>query len=361
MPKPYKRKRKLTGISIKEISAVGKPAQEGARIVVRKAADEDEAVEKGAALTSVEMDHTHLVRLVNYDGEDANSGYTGGADIPGENSYSYHTHPWVRTADGGITIGEAWGHTHTIATVGKAVDEEGIQMSKENTDAATAADNGKLVKELSDKVAVLTVEATFSDAERGFYKGLKDDATRKAFRDAAPDVRKAQIEEAARADEIYKAADGKTYKRSVDGEAAIRLAKQVDELKASTARAEAMAKAERENTKLRKEVQDDYRHLPGTEEHKVALLKATYAIEDADAREAAIKLLKSRDSGVAELMKTNGSSGAATLGTGDERIAKMAQMEKDWAEKNDTDLSKAVAHLAKNSKEYQGLYAEVHG
>jgi len=115
-----KTRRIMRALKINEISAVDKPAQEGALAMIMKRDDSaasGEQVEKRAVLTTPMDGHTHLVFVENGWGE-LNAGdtsYTNG-----------HSHPWIRTESGQIVLGEAMGHTHDIgemSKMGKAADE----------------------------------------------------------------------------------------------------------------------------------------------------------------------------------------------------------------------------------------------
>ena len=100
--KPKKRKRVMKEFQITEISGVDVPAQEGATTVIMKRCvqkkvpgevkknltptEVKDMISKGAALTTVEQDHSHLLLLDGFD-SDFNSGET--------TWQSGHTHPWV--------------------------------------------------------------------------------------------------------------------------------------------------------------------------------------------------------------------------------------------------------------------------
>ena len=381
--KKPKRYRDLDKVWLGEISAVGKPAQEDAAILLAKAAPPDgeggrttrkenaDELAKYAVLTSATLGHSHLLITDDTMGARQN-GHTGEGKMvaPGSaggyTGYGYHDHPWYRDAAGNIIIGETLGHTHEVT--GDMAKAEGSTMSgTTGTNAgageAKAPKTEDVVKGLQAQVEKLTAEAGFSDDERTLYKSL-DEKGQEAFRKAKPDERKAQVEKAAadaKADgTIYKAADGTVYNAGEHGEAALKLAKQVDELTAQATRDRAMAKAAREEADLRKEIADDYAHLPGTEAHKVALLKSVKGIADEEARKAALELLKARDLGNSELMKERGTAAGHVLG-GDAPAAAMEKMEKDYAAANKVSIAEATLALSKSDEAYRKLYAEAQG
>ena len=121
MPKP-KRKR-YSKISLSEVSAVDTPAQEGAVAEFAKRNDSIMQSVAKAALTSAVDGHTHLIS--DYDGQGALS--NGNTTWNGSGDYeTQHQHPWIRTEDG-IVVGEAAGHTHTVAAMS-------VMKAKQETD-----------------------------------------------------------------------------------------------------------------------------------------------------------------------------------------------------------------------------------
>ena len=367
-----KRRRELNKILLGEISAVGKPAQEDAAILLAKAAppsgegrparkEAEDAVAKGAVLTTSTAGHTHLVVTEDQFGVRQN-GYTGEgkmlapAAAGGYTGYGYHDHPWYRDPGGAIVIGETLGHTHEVTEMAKG---EGTTMSGTN-EQSKAPDSDTIVKELQARVEKLTAEGAFSDDERTLYKSL-DEAGQEAFRKAKPDERKALVEKAAAdakaAGTIYKAADGSVYNAKEHGAAAVVLAKQVDELKAQADRAEALAKEAKEDSEIRKEIAADFANLPGTDDHKVALLKSIKAIPDDAARKSALEMLKAKDDGIAEVMKTAGTA-AVPAPAADSPEGKMEKMAEEFAKEHKISIYDATARLAKENAEYNALYSQ---
>lgn len=105
-------KRTLRQLEIDEISLVKRAAHgAGTRIAIAKRADASpvEVVKRAPAMTTPTAGHQHLI----WDVEEADGG-TSYEVMPG--SEYGHSHPFVRLADGSISIGEAAGHTHTVST-----------------------------------------------------------------------------------------------------------------------------------------------------------------------------------------------------------------------------------------------------
>jgi hypothetical protein len=109
---------KLTKILIAELAGVPTGAQEvqGTAILKRKDA-RPTAVRKQSAMTTATQGHQHLLYCV----DETQSGSTSyeSSYVEGQTSdyYSGHCHPWIRNADGSITIGESLGHTHAIGAL----------------------------------------------------------------------------------------------------------------------------------------------------------------------------------------------------------------------------------------------------
>lgn len=112
-----KTRRRYTQLTVKELSGVDLPAQEGAKVGFTKRNRLATLVEVGKrmTLTSAEAGHSHGV--CGYDNADYQGGETDGAYLNAGGDYGgsgYHRHPWVRTAAGAYVIGMALGHTHEM-------------------------------------------------------------------------------------------------------------------------------------------------------------------------------------------------------------------------------------------------------
>ena len=107
---PNGKPRRLKRLKLAEISVVGNPAQQHARITVTKGLD------KAAAQTSEAQGHRHEILITGNGSMGLNlilTEYTG-------DSGESHTHPVVRTR-GGWQIGMAAGHTHTLPDVSRII------------------------------------------------------------------------------------------------------------------------------------------------------------------------------------------------------------------------------------------------
>jgi len=132
-------KRIMRQFSINEISAVTKPAQKGARMLIMKrddgAPDILDGIEKGGdmLLTTDVAGHAHLISLDDYS-RVKGGGETQSAPVEREGPngpfWPHHSHPYVVDGDGNVTIGAAAGHTHELAAMGETVEELGLEVAK---------------------------------------------------------------------------------------------------------------------------------------------------------------------------------------------------------------------------------------
>jgi len=263
------KKRILRALQIFELSAVDKPAQEGARAVIMK---RDVAKEIDPLDT----------------------------DTKGQ----------------GTKEGEIGGEPRN--------EQKGDTM----TDAEKLA---KAEKDLQDKDAELAVLKSISkmtDAEKVHYEGLDDEGAA-AFLKMAPAKRVTVIEKAAEADKVvYKDLGGREYRAS-DAPATVALAKENDENKTRLVELEKAAT----ETVFAKRAADELGHLPGEDAVKCALLKAISSIEDEATREAAEGILKASDAGLGDAMKKLGTTlkkeGDETPADRLDALAKKYQAEND--------------------------------
>lgn len=102
-----RRRRIMRAFEISELSAVDKPAQEGARVAIMKRDDGgEEAFAKAlVVMTEPVAGHVHVIELAD------GGGMTWASSSPGRES---HSHPWIIRGDGEIVVGEAEGHTHDV-------------------------------------------------------------------------------------------------------------------------------------------------------------------------------------------------------------------------------------------------------
>lgn len=308
-----KRRRIMRAFKIDELSAVDRPAQEGARVAIMKRDGGDdrrsevaELLKRGRAVLTTAVDgHTHLVPLENHDGSEVASGTTSWQDE--------HHHPWVMLEDGTIVIGEVDGHTHAPDQTSK---RRGDRQMADHNDQQTEAEK-KAAKEkaaLEKRLARAERLAELTDAEKAHHAALPE-GEREAFLEKSADERREAVEAAKRAAEkraadedpvVYTTADGVAIRKSA-GEAVAAIAKDHDALKKRNA--ELAAEAAR--AALEKRAETELAHLPGTVAQRAALLKAAESIEDEDDREAAVAALKAQNEAMAKAHETFGVTGAS--------------------------------------------------
>ena len=195
--------------------------------------------------------------------------------------------------------------------------------------------------------------------ERAHFDKMATPAEQDAFLALNSGLRKVAIQKAAEANAVgYTAADGTEYRKS-DDPRLIKMAQQADadrlELRKSQ---EAAATAE-----FKKTAATDLAHLPGTEDEKVAMLKAISAIPDEAQRDAALKALKAGSSALSKNFKPGGTSDPGAGGSGDGAESAQglldAAVQKHATEKN-LPLSKAyveVLSTAEGAKLYDAAEA----
>lgn len=343
-----------------EISSVDRPAMPGATMSIMKRApkktekpDEDEALEaedegvdakgkkkpfgKRAAMTTLEGGHQHLVTDEVGPDMRAMSGTTHGAFTEDGN---YHEHPWIKNADGGITIGMAHGHTHTVTelvsidkaedgapgptdastspglpadSVGTVSKEHTMSQTNDQTDDTVA----KQLEEANARAVRAEKVAELNDAQRGIFKSL-DAEGQTAFLALTPDQRTAEVAKAADADAVvYTDSEGVEYRKS-DDVRLVNLAKRADgEREQREATEKASAEAD-----LRKRA--EALSMPGTVEARMAILKGIDSLPEAE-RAPALESLQAQDAGMAKAFQRQGTSAVPTTSDPLAAIAKRFQ------------------------------------
>lgn len=366
-----------TALKIAEISGVDMPAQEGAKAVIMKRkpdadtpktaltkvaeVEHEGALAKSAALTTVVDFHTHLLYTSGTDGQwDVG---TTSWHRDGNEDYS-HSHPWVRGTDGQIVLGEVHNHTHEIAVVtkmafkpdetpvagsaGSVVAKEANIMPNDKTPAAPT------VETLQKQLARATTIGELNDVQKAHFTGLKGEA-QDAFLAKSADERQAEVDAIAKnadaADPVeYTTSAGIEIRKSA-GVAMIAMAKSVD----ATAAENAALRKNAEDTELRKRATDDFKHLPGDVDTRMALLKSVDGIEDKTRRDLALTALKAQDAALGKAFETNGHGGAAPAeNSADAQLEELAKAyQKDNA---GTSFAKSYDAVL-NTEAGQALYA----
>lgn len=269
MSKPKPIKRIMHSFKLAEISAVDKPAQEGAvAVLIKSATDKPVTTEQmpvakdgymfTPVMTTATEGHSHIIQIH----DDCSSGYTDGAAITGATdqygSQVYHSHPWLKT-DAGIVIGESQGHTHLIEAV---------------SDVAA--------------VATTTTEEDMTTKVQEVTKSEADDAV------------------------VYTTADGCQIRKS-HGDVALSLAKQVDDM----AKKQAESETKIRKADLCKRAVALFKNLPGTEAQQGEMLGAIEAITDEETRKAALAMVVAGNAAMAGAFKRSGTNDAVTDAPGE--------------------------------------------
>ena len=164
---PNGKPRRLKRLKLAEISVVGNPAQQHAKITVTKG-----STNKAAAQTSEAQGHRHTIAITG----NATTGLNLMlADYTGSDGES-HTHPAVRTR-GGWTVGVQQGHSHSLPDLRRVVEAMLLATSADSDPEPPAQKAAPtLSKEETNKAILTKLEA--------------DTAARKAAREAAEEQKK---------------------------------------------------------------------------------------------------------------------------------------------------------------------------
>jgi len=339
------KRRIMRVLKINEISGVDVPAQQGATAPIMKrhgAQDnsnhEQNLLAKKACLTTAVDGHSHILYMDHGNGE-LNAGETSWVNG--------HSHPWVRLPDGSIQIGEASGHSHDVATVGKQADANqpgDPEMSK--TPEQIAAMEAELA--LTKSVNALPADQrahydALSEADRPAFLA-KSDADRSNIVKQLADLAKSANAV------VYKAKDGTEYTKSHDP-LLVAMAKRLDAQDDELAKANEKAK-DAEYVKRAGEIAN----LPGKQEDHIEMLKAIDGIKDEAARKRSIEALKAQSVALGNAFGESGDSFETPEAA--DANEKLDQLAKNYMAKN-VDLTEAQAMDAVlKTREGRELYAQ---
>lgn len=332
-------------LRINEISAVDVPAQEGARKAIMKRATAQDIPEnrvaKKACLTTAVDGHSHLVSLDWGNGE-MNSGETSYSDG--------HSHPWVRTEDGKIKIGEARGHTHEVAEVGKNAPEgeQGDHLMTTKTAEQVALE--KAQADLAKSNSIVALSATHRKHFDGLSQADQDVFLAKSAEAREYDVSTALTKAAAEGAVIYKSLAGIEFTAKSDP-TMVAMAKQLDAQAGELAK----ARADVADAAIAKQAAE-LSSLPGDEAARIALVKAVSAIPDATARAAAFAVLKAQNTSLAKAAVEIGANPADSV---EKRGAneQLDNLAKAYAKEHKVSEAVAFDEVLRTS-EGQELYAQ---
>ena len=312
----------LRKLRLCEISAVDSPAQIGASVVLMKRRDVAKNLgceyQNPVMLTDVEG-HAHIIDASSRGGE------TSYDKMPGE-EYG-HSHPWIMSLEGGITIGAANGHTHSVLAKRSTTQPTGDQTVTDQKNTPTVETLTKQLETATAELAVMKSMLALNDEQRVFH-GTLDEAGRTEFMKLSATDRQARID--AKKGEnpvVFKSEQGVEFRKN-DDPRLVEMAKRLDdESKLRKASDEKIAR-----TAFEKRATDEFPKLPGTMDVKVAVLKAFETIADQPTRDAAIAMLKAGNAGVTGAFDSKGVTGGsgedATPVQKLDTIAKAIQIEK---------------------------------
>jgi hypothetical protein len=212
------------------------------------------------------------------------------------------------------------------------------------TDKTTAVDKNEAAKveELTKSLDKANRVLALKGDVREFYDSLEA-AKQDEFLTKSTEEQTAEVAKSKDSDPVvYKTADGVEYRKS-DDQRLVSLAKQNDEL--AKAAKESAAKAK--EAELRKRASEELSHLPGSEDVRVALLKAVDAIEDEAVRKSALESLKAKDLAMKGAFEQKGHRGSPEAGSSEDELDIMA---KAYAKENKVSFEKAYAEVIKTDE-----------
>ncbi len=376
-----KKRRRVKKLRLDEISMVDRPQHAPARIAIMKRAADTPVVEKRLALTTLEDGHSHLIV-----GESAHSDSLAELRAGQTSFVDGHTHDWIKDEAGNLTIGDANGHSHGIATFvtkggGTAIEnilvesmlaslapvepQAGITKAAEGGAESTMTPEEKAAfeKAAEDKLNIEKARADRAESvvklspEAREYFNKLDAADQDEFLGAKDQDAIVKIAVAAAADAdpvVHTDLDGNEIRKS-EGPTVLRLAKQNDELRKNAAKSEAIAK----RAGFEKRAGDELKHLTGDASAKADLLEAVDSLP-VEKRAAVEAILKSKDAGMAKAFQTIGTSDDGN-GEGADANSKMDAIAKRYNEAHPNLSPEQSYSAALDTPEGRELHAQLVG
>lgn len=226
----------------------------------------------------------------------------------------------------------------------KQIDE----LNKKLDDANTAA------KAKDDKIAYLSKVNALSKAEREHFSSLGE-AEQVAFVEKSSDDRALILKNLADANPVvYKGIDGSEYRKN-DDPRLVAQAKRNDEMEKKLAKADALAKQH----EYAKRAKDELGNVTGEDSTKTELLKAIDTVENEDERGKITKMLVAINKVASMAFDKIGTRGGAPVALGDEE-SQLDQLAEKYAAKHNVSHAVAYNKVLA-TPEGQRLYGEFYG
>lgn len=224
-----------------------------------------------------------------------------------------------------------------VELINTTLSKEDETMSKELEAKLKKAEQEK--KDAEARLAKAEKLAGMTDAQKSFMKSLPEGEDQENFLALSPEEMDAQVKKAQEGDEQLIVAGVPVLKSDVgDSMFAILKAQQEenDKLRKKNEKAAEIAVAKA----FQSEAERTYPHLPGSVEHKGALLKAIDGMPSEE-KTASLALLKAADEALAKGFDEEGHG----VNTGSDAEAKLKKMAEDHAEKKGITLQKAYSEV----------------
>ncbi|PHS61188.1 MAG: hypothetical protein COB09_18545 [Thalassobium sp.] len=227
------------------------------------------------------------------------------------------------------------------------IPKKDIEMSKTD-DKVT--DDGKKVLELTKQVAVLTALASMTDLHKSHYATLND--TNKAiFQEMETEGRDALVKAATSEDPVvFTNLEGIEFRKSCDP-AMLAMAKNMDAMVTTNKALEASQLTSLYKSRVGVELS----HVPGAEEHKVALLKAVDTISDVTVKNEVMKIVTAQNVGMKKAFNIEGVTTEKSVTDANDELDAMAKTHQDKHGVTFTVAYDAVL----NTKEGEALYKQL--
>ena len=295
--------RRLNRIRLKEISAVTIPAQPLALAHAIKGKDLNQKNDLVDTLSTINDNHRHAIWV-----EIRNGALVLMTSFATDSNGEYHDHKVVRENGGYQLISNTEnGHTHMISRsdvetvllnikskdipegvkIADILDKWGIKSGDtiDGDNSMTDQEKAEFEKLKEEKASLEATNASqekilaLSTDHRKHYDSIEDEKAKVKFLDMTSDKRDAAIKSS---EEVEKSAD--TGGDDIANHPVVKaLSSQIENL---------TGQLEEANLKSRL---DEFKHLSGSDEEKLAMIKSLSSIEDEGARENLIKILKSKD------------------------------------------------------------------
>jgi hypothetical protein len=360
------KKRRLTNMTIGEVSSCREGINKDAKAVFWKAADDDVDVVKGKFNEVLQAAHIEeAVRAImspmyDYSEMLRSSFYRVLAD---ENISPDQKESALKTC-----IEEfASELTKALSVTIQIFEKEAKDMPDKET-VYTQEQFDKAVKEAVDKaldeqkarVDELSILAKMTAEEKSYYDSIQKDDDKALFRKATVDQRKELIKKAKDEDETYTTAEGRVIRKSVVGDDTFAVLKSQEERIHKQAETIRIEKEKRELAEFEKAAEKEYPNVPGEPIVKAKILRQIDSINDESVKKGLLELLKSANNAIGKSFDSIGGSGSGN--TGQSVLVQITDLATQVAKSKGISIEKAKQEVILSNPElYREYEKEMYG